>query len=71
MANINASVVRRNTDRMALPVHFPEGKVLLKDGAKGTPEEVAELVAFLAGDASGLIAGTEIWIDGGMSLFMG
>lgn len=35
----------------------------------GGPEEVAELVAFLASDAAGYITGQTIVIDGGMSCF--
>jgi NAD(P)-dependent dehydrogenase (short-subunit alcohol dehydrogenase family) len=34
----------------------------------GTPEEVAELVAFLCSDAAGFITGAEISIDGGARL---
>ncbi len=37
-------------------------------GRLGTPEEVAELVAFLASDAAGYITGQVLLIDGGMSL---
>jgi 3alpha(or 20beta)-hydroxysteroid dehydrogenase len=33
----------------------------------GTPEEVAELVAFLASDASAYITGAEVTIDGGLA----
>ncbi|MNI84727.1 putative 2,4-dienoyl-CoA reductase [compost metagenome] len=34
----------------------------------GTPEEVAELAAFLLSDASSYITGTKIAIDGGYKL---
>lgn len=37
-------------------------------GRLGTPEEVAELVAFLASDAAGYITGQVLLIDGGMNL---
>lgn len=37
----------------------------------GTPEQVAQLVLFLASDASSLITGSEIWIDGAQSLLHG
>jgi hypothetical protein len=40
----------------------------LTDGAMGRPEQVARLVLFLASDASDLITGTEVWIDGAESL---
>ncbi|MBB3348324.1 SDR family NAD(P)-dependent oxidoreductase [Sphingomonas sp. BK069] len=34
-------------------------------GRVGTPEEVAEVVVFLASDASSFISGTEVFVDGG------
>jgi NAD(P)-dependent dehydrogenase (short-subunit alcohol dehydrogenase family) len=36
-------------------------------GRMGTPEEVAALVSFLASDDSSYIAGTEIFVDGGIA----
>jgi len=50
------------------PVEFPEGKIPLTDGKPGTSEQVAQLVLFLASDASSHITGTEVWIDGAESL---
>jgi NAD(P)-dependent dehydrogenase (short-subunit alcohol dehydrogenase family) len=40
-------------------------------GRVGTPEEVAELVAFLAGPRSSFITGAEIKVDGGMMAALG
>ena len=40
-------------------------------GRVGTPEEVAELVAFLAGPRASFITGAEIKIDGGMMAALG
>lgn len=40
-------------------------------GRVGTPEEVAELIAFLAGDRAGFITGGEYKIDGGMLAALG
>ncbi len=40
-------------------------------GRVGTAEEVAELVAFLAGPRSSFITGAEIKVDGGMMAALG
>ena len=52
-------------------VEFPDGKVPLTGGKPGTSKQVAQLVLFLASDASGHITGTEMWIDGAQSLLQG
>jgi NAD(P)-dependent dehydrogenase (short-subunit alcohol dehydrogenase family) len=61
----------RNLKGIRLPVHFPEGQVPLTSGKPGTSEQVAQLVLFLASDASSHISGTEMWIDGAQSLLQG
>ncbi|MDX1656705.1 MAG: SDR family oxidoreductase, partial [Candidatus Competibacteraceae bacterium] len=38
-------------------------------GRLGSPEEVAALVAFLAGDEAGFITGTDISVNGGQHMF--
>ncbi|MBD2847432.1 glucose 1-dehydrogenase [Paenibacillus sp. IB182496] len=40
-------------------------------GRLGTPEDIAELIAFLAGDRSGFVTGAELRIDGGMLAALG
>ncbi len=66
--NIEQSTERRDLEEIQEPVEFPEGKIPLTDGKSGTSEQVAQLVLFLASDASSHITGTEMWIDGGESL---
>jgi NAD(P)-dependent dehydrogenase (short-subunit alcohol dehydrogenase family) len=61
----------RNLKGIRLPVQFPEGQVPLTSGKPGTSEQVAQLVLFLASDASRHISGTEMWIDGAQSLLQG
>lgn len=68
---IDENTQRRNTAKAKEPVEFPEGKIPLTDGKPATPEQVAQLVLFLASDASNHITGTEIWVDGGQSLLQG
>ena len=68
---IDDNTEKRHVDEASEPVQYPEGAVPLTDGRPGTPEQVAELVLFLASDASSHISGTEIWIDGAQSLLQG
>lgn len=65
-----------NTDKsddlqeVKIPVEFPEGNHPLED-APGKPEQVANLVLFLASDESFHVTGTEIYVDGAESLLRG
>ena len=68
---IDENTERRNLDKIKEPVEFPEGEIPLTDGEPGTSQQVAQLVLFLASDASSHISGTEIWIDGAQSLLQG
>jgi NAD(P)-dependent dehydrogenase (short-subunit alcohol dehydrogenase family) len=69
--NIDENTDRRNLEQVKEPVEFPEGEIPLTDGEPGTSEQVAQLVLFLASDASSHISGTEVWIDGAQSLLQG
>jgi NAD(P)-dependent dehydrogenase (short-subunit alcohol dehydrogenase family) len=68
---IDENTEKKNLDKVKEPVIFPEGKIPLTDGKPGSSEQVAELVYFLASDASSHITGTEMWIDGGETLLQG
>lgn len=50
--------------RAALELNIPSGRA-------GRPEEVADLVTFLASDKAGYITGTTVTIDGALSLMIG
>jgi NAD(P)-dependent dehydrogenase (short-subunit alcohol dehydrogenase family) len=65
------STETRHLEKAREPVEFPEGGIPLTDGGLGKPEQVAELMLFLASDAASHITGTEVWIDGGESLLHG
>lgn len=69
--NFKESIKRSpDLDEIKIPVAFPEGSKPL-DKRSGKPEEVADLVKFLASDESSHITGTEIYIDGAESLLIG
>ena len=68
---IEESTEKRNVEAAEEPVEYPEGPVPLTDGQPGSAEQVADLVLFLASDASSHISGTEVWIDGAESLLQG
>ncbi len=58
----------RKKRQTEVPVEFPEGDIPLTGGESGTIEDIADVVAFLASDASRHVTGTPIWVDGGQSL---
>ena len=68
---IEENTDHEDLDRAQVPVEYPAGKIPLTDGEPGSSAQVAQLVAFLASDASSLITGTEVWIDGAQSLLQG
>jgi NAD(P)-dependent dehydrogenase (short-subunit alcohol dehydrogenase family) len=69
--NIEENTEKRDLEDVREPAEFPEGTIPLTDGKPGTPEQVAQLVLFLASDAASHISGTEMWIDGTGSLLVG
>lgn len=68
---IDENTEQRELEEVREPVEFPEGKIPLTDGKPGTSHQVAQLVLFLASEASSHITGTEMWIDGAQSLLQG
>ncbi len=58
----------RKKRQTEVPVEFPEGDIPLTGGESGTIDDIADVVAFLASDASRHVTGTPIWVDGGQSL---
>jgi len=65
---INDNTKVRKRRQTEVPVEFPEGDIPLTGGEAGTVDEVADVIAFLASDASRHVTGTPIWVDGGQSL---
>ena len=69
-SEIGDNTKKRDTAAAKVPAEFPEGTVPLTGGKPGKAEDVAQLVLFLASDASSHITGTPVWIDGGQSLLV-
>ncbi|MGB9458288.1 MAG: SDR family NAD(P)-dependent oxidoreductase [Bryobacteraceae bacterium] len=65
---IMSSIRERHIERAAVRSGFPDGTIPLTGGRKGTPEQVAQLILFLASNAASHITGTEVYIDGAESL---
>ncbi|MEF2966071.1 SDR family NAD(P)-dependent oxidoreductase [Paenibacillus sp. M1] len=66
--NIDSTTeVSEDLEEIIIPVEYPEGSQPLADGP-GQPENVADLVAFLASDESIHVTGARIVIDGAESL---
>lgn len=63
----NTDKDKQNLKKIEIPIEYPEGSQPLEHGP-GTPDQVADLVCFLASDQSSHISGTEIYIDGTESL---
>ena len=70
-SEISENTEKKDVGKVKIPVEFPEGNIPLSGGKPGKAEDVAQLVLFLASDASKHISGTEIWIDGTESLLQG
>lgn len=68
---IDNSVTHKDLDQIKIDASYPKGTVPLTEGQPGTAGQVAQLIWFLASDASSHITGTEVYIDGGESLLMG
>lgn len=61
----------RDTKATGEVAEYPHGAIPISGGEPGQPEQVAELVLFLASERSSHITGTPVWIDGGQSLVQG
>jgi NAD(P)-dependent dehydrogenase (short-subunit alcohol dehydrogenase family) len=66
---INESTIGRNLDSIRIRKEFPDGnRIPLTGGPRGSGDDVADVVLFLASDAAKHLSGTEIFIDGAQSL---
>ncbi len=70
-SEIGENTQTRDIEEAREPVEYPAGKIPLTGGKPGDPMEIGNLAAFLASDASKMITGTEMLIDGAESLLQG
>ena len=68
---IDDNTDHRDREKLTPRAEFPDGQIPLTGHRPGTPAQVAQLVSFLASDASDHITGAEIYIDGAQSLLQG
>ena len=70
-SDIEEATEKRDLEKIAPAVEFPEGAVPLTQGSPGSAEQVGNVVLFLASELSSHVTGTEIWVDGAQSLLQG
>ena len=68
--SIGENTFPRNIDKIRIPREFPQGMIPLQQRA-ASAEEVANAIVFLASDEASYITGTEMYVDGALSLFQG
>ena len=65
---INDNTSIRDREETEVPVEWPAGEIPITGGKPGHSNDVAEVIAFLASDASHHVTGTPIFVDGGQGL---
>jgi NAD(P)-dependent dehydrogenase (short-subunit alcohol dehydrogenase family) len=68
--NIRENTFPRNIDQIRIPRQYPKGMIPLGQRS-AEAAEVASAILFLASDEASYITGTEIYVDGALSLFQG
>lgn len=68
---INDKTQRIDLEQIKIPVEYPQGRIPLTGMQPGRVDQVAQVVLFLASEASSHVTGTQMWIDGGESLIQG
>ena len=68
--NIQENTVLRHIEKIHIPREYPKGAIPLGN-RPACAEEVAESILFLLSDEASYITGTEVYVDGALSLFQG
>ena len=67
---ISENTFSRDLDKIRIPREFPQSVIPLQQPT-ARAEEVANAIVFLAADEASYITGTEVYVDGTLSLFQG
>ena len=70
ITSIGDNTEYRDLEKIHIPRNYPKGMIPLGNRA-ADPEEVAASILFLATDDASYITGTELYVDGALSLFQG
>ena len=70
LALLESRSSERDIDKIKIPREYPEGMVPLQQ-RPASSEEVANAILFLASNDASYVTGTEIYVDGALSLFQG
>ena len=68
--SIGENTFARDIDKIKIPREYPKGMVPLQQ-RPASSEEVANVILFLASNEASYVTGTEIYVDGALSLFQG
>ena len=68
--SVGGNTFARDIDKIKIPREYPEGMVPLQQ-RPASSEEVANVILFLASNEASYVTGTEIYVDGALSLFQG
>jgi NAD(P)-dependent dehydrogenase (short-subunit alcohol dehydrogenase family) len=68
--NIEAGTHHIGEEKLTQWLAFPNGVIPLSGDKWSTPEQVAQIVLFLAGERASVMTGAVLFVDGGQSLIM-
>lgn len=68
--SIGENTFARDIDKIKIPREYPDGMIPLQQ-RPASSDEIANAILFLASDEASYVTGTEMYVDGALSLFQG